>query len=183
MIEKWDNPLTDEYKMLKNFVLNSPEMAWYYFLGTIPFGSVYRKPNDLEFYSHKVMERPDTIDSSKHPYSEITSPLFKQSYEVMQQIFDYNNTPLKVIYRINFNCVHAQGVKQSPWHEDLEIPHKNFIIYLNEFTDGWTYLKNGKKIEKSEPKEDGIIIFEGEHCHAPPKKEGERRIVLVACWL
>ena len=102
----------------------------------------------------------------------------------MQQIFDYNNTPLKVIYRISFNCVHAQRVKQSTWHRDVEIPHKNFIIYLSKFTDGWTYLKNGEKIEKSEPIEDGIIIFEGGlHCHAPPKKLEERRIVLVACWL
>ena len=184
MIEKWDNPLTDEYKELKNWVLENNEMAWYYYSETLPFESVYRKPNDLAFYSHKVMERPDTVHSHKHPYSEITSNLFKKSYQVMQQIFDYNNTPLKVIYRINFNCVHAQRGKQSTWHRDIEIPHKNFIIYLSKFTDGWTYLKNSDKIEKSEPIEDGIIVFDDElHCHAPPKELEERRIVLVACWL
>ena len=184
MIEKWDNPLTDEYKMLKDFVLNSQEMAWYHYPESLPLESYYRKPNDIAFYGHKVMERPDTGPTYKHPYSDITSQHFEKTYEVMQQIFDYNNTPLKVIYRINFNCVHAQRVKQSTWHRDVEIPHKNFIIYLSKFTDGWTYLKNGDKIEKSEPIEDGIIVFDDElHCHAPPKELEERRIVLVACWL
>lgn len=170
--------------MLKNFVLNSKDMAWYHDSETLPPNSKYKNPNekDLKFYGHKVLERPD-IDRG-HPYSEITSQHFNSSYKVIQQIFDYNNIPLNVIYRINFNCVHPQRVKQSVWHRDLEIPHKNFIIYLSKFTDGCTYLKNGDEVEKSEPVEDGIIIFDDElHCHAPPKKLGERRIVLVACWL
>ena len=182
MIEKWDNPLTDEYKALKNFDLNTDEMSWYYNSETLPLDSDYRISNDLAFYGHKVLGRPDI--NAGHPFSAITSQLFEKTYQVMQQIFDYNNTPLKVIYRINFNCVHAQRGKQSTWHRDIEIPHKNLIIYLSKFTDGWTYLKNSDKIEKSEPIEDGIIVFDDElHCHAPPKELEERRIVLVACWL
>lgn len=184
MIEEFDNPLTDDYKMLKDYVLNSLDMAWYHNSETIPLYSEYRKfdAQDLTFYSHQVLQRPD-IDRG-HPYSEIKSKHFDNTYKVIQQIFDHNNTPLNVIYRINFNCVHPQNVKQSSWHRDLAIPHKNFILYMSKFTDGYTYLKKGDKIEKSKPEEDGIIIFDDElHCAAPPKKLGERRIVLVVCWL
>ena len=179
-LQEWENPLTDEYKKLKDWVVNSNRMAWFYsrhMTGEIDL----IEGKSIPFYGHTVVERPD-IDKQK-PCSEITSSLFEQTYEVIQQIFNYNNNVLNVIFRINFNCVTPHRIERTGWHEDLKIPHKNFIVYLTKFTDGWTYLKNGDEIEKSEPKEDGIIIFEGEHCHAPPKKEGERRIVLVVCYL
>ena len=184
LIEEFDNPLTDDYKQLKDYVLNSMDMGWYHYSETTQLTSKYRKfdEKDLTFYSHKILQRPDI--NQGHPYSEIKSRHFHDTYKVIQQIFDHNNTPLNVIYRINFNCTHPQRVNQSPWHRDLEIPHKNFILYMSKFTDGYTYVKKGDEIEKSKTEEDGIIIFDNElHCHAPPKKIGERRIVLVACWL
>ena len=184
MIEEFDNPLTDDYKQLKDYVLNSTDMAWYHNSETLPLHSKSKKSKvkDLTFYGHQILQRPD-LDRS-HPYSEITSQHFNNTYKVIQQIFDHNNIPLNVIYRINFNCVHPQRVKQSAWHRDLEIPHKNFILYMSKFTDGYTYVKKGDEVEKSKTEEDGIIIFDNElHCHTPPKKLGERRIVLVMCWL
>ena len=173
-IIEWKNPLTDEYKELKKWVVNSGTMPWYYRITD-------HTSNTLTFYGHTVVQRPN--NNAQRPCSEIISDMFHPTYKVIQQIFDYNNTVLNVIYRINFNCVGPNKIKRSGWHEDLDIPHKNLIVYLTTFTDGWTYLKNGDEVEKSKPKEDGIIIFEGEHCHAPPKKEYERRIVLVACYL
>jgi hypothetical protein len=175
MFTKWKNPLTDEYKELQDWIVNSIAMEWFYVPNNVDGPNVPGK--FIPFYSHMIMQRPNRHNGK--PYSEITSNLFENTYKVIQQIFDYNNTELNILYRININCVTANRVKQTPWHQDLEIPHKNFIIYLSEFTGGQTYLKK----DTHEPKVDDIVVFEGEHCHAPPKKQNERRIVLVACYL
>ena len=61
---------------------------------------------------------------------------------------------------------------------------QNLIIYMSKFKRGQTYVKKGEVVEKSSPKEDEIIVFDGEldHCHAVPK-EDDRRVVLVANYL
>ena len=183
LIEKLENPCTDEYKKLKEFALGE-FMTWNYYQ-TTHSGRTYpdKDVKDIPLYSHVVMQRPYPTEGI--PYSIIKSELFKKVYEVLDQIFTHNNIEAFVIYRINFNSTSfSKGIKKTPWHRDLAIPHTNIIIYLNTFKDGQTYVKDGDVIEESSPKEDDIIIFDGDldHCHALPK-EPDRRVVLVANYL
>ena len=176
MITELDNPFTEEYYNLKEHI-NSPLMAWYWSPNT-----THQEHNELSYYGHQIMGRPD--NSVGKPYSTIDSELFEETYTVLEQIFEYNNISVSVIYRINFNITTFAEVKKSPYHTDLDFPHKNLLIYMSKFTDGWTYVKDFDLEVKSIPKEDGIIVFDGllEHCHEVPKLN-ERRIVLVVCYL
>ena len=181
LIKKLENPCTEEYKKLKEFVL-SEDIEWYYNTTTV---STIINPDkkEISFHSHVIMQRPNPFTGI--PYSLIKSDNFVRVYEVLEQVFNHNNIGVYVIYRINFNSTFFNGsIKKTPWHTDLNIPHKNLIIYMNKFKHGQTYVKNGDVLEQFSPKEDEIIVFDGEldHCHAVPK-EDDRRVVLVANYL
>ena len=200
LIKKLKNPCTPEYKKLKEFILGE-YFPWCFIestRSTIPLGGsaqqqahwVFSRPNheeerkkEIPLYSHSVMVRPNILMG--RPYSTITSDVFESVYKVLEQLFQYNDISVSVIYRINFNSTfYHSKIKKTPWHRDLNFPHKNLIVYMNKFSKGWTYVKDGSEEIKSIPKEDNVIIFDGslEHCHAVPK-EFERRIILVVNYL
>jgi len=75
---------------------------------------------------------------------------------------------------MNANCVHSDSVYQySLPHIDHRFPHKNIIVYLTN-SGGNTIIEE----VPYEPKEDDVLIFEGEHYIEKPK--ASRRIVLVS---
>ena len=90
------NPLTDEYYQLKELVLGK-EFPWFY----------ETNPNELEegyyFYSHVFLERPDRC-----LYPSVRSQHIDLFHTVIQQIFEYNNLPIDIIYRMNANSIPAQ---------------------------------------------------------------------------
>ena len=193
MIINLKNPGTEEYFKLKNNV-NSGMMEWYWVPSTTSVDDegtpIQQDFDDMPYYGHQIMGRPLPIrppykaKPTKKPYSIINSPHFFETYKVLEQIFTHNKMEVSVIYRINFNSTTFSEVKKSPYHIDLEFPHKNLIIYMSKFSKGWTYVTDGTKEVKSTPKEDGIIMFDGNlaHCQSPPKIN-ERRVVLVLCFL
>ena len=179
VINNLTNPLTEDYKSLKSLI-HGTEFKWYYMPSTW-FGSAdvdISGKRDISFYSHKIMERPDRY--ARRPFSEITSDIFPLVNVVLGEIFDHNNIECHVMYRINLNATSASSVKRTPYHTDLEIPHKNLIVYMSDFVGGNTYImKDGEEISFP-PKEDGILLFDGslEHCISPPEGNN-RRIVMV----
>ena len=181
LITELNNPNTQEYVELKEYVLGGG-FPWYFQNSTQSDFTEEGKNRDIPLWGHMIMMRPNRL--TDRPYSTITSDSFESTYAVISQIFAHNEIQVSVIYRINFNLTYDNQNKLTPWHKDLEFPHSNMIVYLNEFGDGWTYVRDGDVEEKHTPKEDGIIIFDGdlEHCHAVPKPY-ERRIVMVVNYL
>ena len=100
LIEKIENPCTDEYEKLKEFVLGET-MPWNFYETT--YSSKIEK--EIPLYSHVVMQRPLPPEI---PYSIIKSDLFLKVDEVLRQIFSYNKMRVYVIYRINFNILHSK---------------------------------------------------------------------------
>jgi len=182
VIQCLENPCTNEYLKLKEHV-NGVEMGWFYFPCTIEDnrGIDCLQSNDAPFYSHMIMERPNKENGT--PFSKITSELFPSVYTVLSQIFEHNNIDPSVIYRINFNSSFAFNVKSTPYHVDLDIPHKNLIVYMSTFNGGRTLVKDGEEEIAFNPEEDKIILFDGmrQHCSEVPTGNS-RRIVLVACF-
>ena len=156
------NPLTDEYYQLKELVLGK-EFPWFY----------ETNPNELEegyyFYSHVFLERPDRC-----LYPSVRSQHIDLFHTVIQQIFEYNNLPIDIIYRMNANSIPAQDGCIAP-HVDHEFPHKNLILYLTD-AGGKTFVGD----EVHDPKEDDVVIFSGIHNNERPKNT--RRVVLVATY-
>ena len=180
LIRELDNPCTQEYVELKEYVHGSG-IPWFYQPTT---GSVHDdegKKMDIPLWGHHVMVRPNLLGK---PYSTITSDSFESCCTVLGQIFAHNGIQVSVIYRINFNLTYNNRNKLTPWHQDLEFPHSNMLIYLNKFGNGCTYVRDGDTEERHTPKEDGIILFGGEfdHRHSAPKRY-ERRIVMVVNFL
>ena len=161
---------------LKKYVSGS-DFSWFYQSYTTD-----DVEDDVPYYGHKIIARP----SSSKPYSEITSPIFPQVYNVLKGIFEFNDMECKIIYRLNFNCMFSvkTNIEHTPYHQDMyDIPHKNLIVYMSNFEGGHTYIKEDGKVIKYKPSENKIILFGGDCDHSmTPTIGANRRIVLVACF-
>jgi len=179
MILPLKNPNTDNYKILKNIILSN-DFPWYYHeTSTLDYLLDIEQQNlekygNLPFYGHTFLDRPDGLEKYKK-VSEVKSQYFDLSYTVFEEILNFNNLNLEYFYlRMNANCVHSDSVYQySLPHIDHRFPHKNIIVYLTN-SGGNTIIEE----VPYEPKEDDVLIFEGEHYIEKPK--ASRRIVLVS---
>ena len=178
MIEELANPITDNYKNLKDIILTD-KISWYYHSKTTP-----SKDKDIDFFSHALLSRPQH-ENNGIQVPAISSPnsiYFEKCYFILKEILDFNNINFDVVYRMNLNLTLHNALKESLPHTDLNLPHKVVIIYLNNFKNGRTIVlnKNNKKFY-SNPKEDGVIVFDGKllHYHETPELH-EKRLVMVA---
>ncbi len=176
------NPKTDSYNEAKEFILGA-FFPWYWnahFVYKTHDDAValdyYREGKggqDVPFLTHAFLNRPKP--GEMHP--TVNSKYASGFRNVLNEIFDYNNIDVKLIYRMNANLMQAVvGYTRTFSHVDHPFPHKNLIIYLTN-VGGDTVC--GK--ERHRPQEDDIITFEGVHYNMLPKKG--RRIVLVATYL
>ncbi len=156
------NPFSPEYAELKSLVLGS-DFAWFY---------DKNEKDNFHFYSHVFLDRPEFKKYSipKSPYLDLFST-------VLEQIFDYNNLSVSLVYRMNANAVDPQpnAPQSTISHVDHEFPHENLLIYLTD-AGGPTVADSKAR----EPMEDDIVIFKGYHHHHLPKTQ--RRVVLVATY-
>jgi len=178
MIEELANPITDNYKNLKDIILTD-KISWYYHSKTTP-----SKDKDIDFFSHALLSRPQH-ENNGIQVPAVSSPnsiYFEKCYFILKEILDFNNINFDVVYRMNLNLTLHNALKESLPHTDLNLPHKVVIIYLNNFKNGRTIVlnKNNKKFY-SDPEEDGVIIFDGKlsHYHETPELH-EKRLVMVA---
>lgn len=181
MIDILNNPKTDNYIRLKNTVLGNT-LPWFFFKNSVLNNSSLENEEyyNAEFYTHCVLKRPN----DKILYSEPSSETLLFVNEVLNEIFVFNNILVNCIFRISFNCMYHTSNKRTIPHLDHDFPHKNLLIYLNDFDAGDTIVfgKN-KKEYRHNPQEDDIITFDGNvHCNNHPSP-GQRRVVLVTTYI
>jgi hypothetical protein len=174
IIKELYNPLTPKYNELKKIIL-SPDFKWQN-LGLIIHPSSSYHPldvndpevNSFDLFVHPFLHRP--IQSCM--YSEKACEHLDLVSRVITEILYTNKIYSAVYYRIAVNLVlDTEG--RSPRHVDHQFPHKNLIVYLNDFDDGETIVYDENGVEhKSSPKEDLPIVFDGDyhHCHRASKK-------------
>jgi len=179
MITELKNPVTEDYKNLKNLI-SSYSFPWYYLDKTVH----ETNKKDMGFFAHCLLGRPvHELDGKKVPaIPESSSGYFHQCYFILKEILDFNNIDFEIMYRMNINMTPYSCVKESVPHTDLNLPHKVVIVYLNTFAKGRTVVL-GEDEQKfySNPKEDNVILFDGKltHFQESPDKD-EKRIVMVA---
>jgi hypothetical protein len=79
-----------------------------------------------------------------------------------------NNIAVETVYRAALNKTKHREEKMGPIHVDHEFPHKNFVMYLNSFTNAPTYIFDGKNnlVHESKPEQYKCVVFGGErHSH------------------
>lgn len=173
LIRELKNPFTDDYTNIKEYIIGY-NFPWYHEIST--------RTNGVSFLSHVILERP----SENFPVSvrRTDDVFFSNVVKLLKDIFELNSIPLNAFLRINLNYTfyYGGGAGCSP-HYDHDFAHKNFLIYLTD-AHGPTVVinKENNQEEHFHPKEDSIILFDGEHYHYQPDP-GERRIVLVATYI
>jgi hypothetical protein len=175
------NPKGETYQSLKSLVTGQ-DFSWNYeFKSTPDSDDSNEEYENVSFYSHVFLRRPDSPYSLRYP--EIKSRYHHMVHDALIDIFNINELTLNCFYRINANCVHpTQLNKLTHPHVDHKFPHTNVLLYLND-AGGETIVWDERTGFQSRfyPKEDDIIIFQGQHCHRPP--QSKRRIVIVATYM
>ena len=178
-IRKLRNPRTKEYQFLKEQVL-SMNFTWTYKGSTDPDDNV----DDNEFtpnpvYQHCIVAGADVNPEFLIP--RVESQYAELAFVVIRQILDANNIEYTQIHRCVVNQIHYWDGKPSPPHLDhYKFPHKNCLVYFNQFDKGEidVYTDTGH-IESYKPFEDDIVTFDGfnHSVHQPELKQ--RRVVMV----
>ena len=168
MITQLKNPLipSPHYQEFKEYVLDV-EFPW------------YKNPSNSGnpgFFGHVFIRRPE---ESWGRFPQDVSTYTRKVADLFQTIMDHNNIEIKSILRLNLNLVYPVpfGKQTTPPHIDHEFPHYNFLLYL---TNAGGKLVVGK--ESFDPREDDVVIFEGEthYIHLPKK---DLRVALVATYI
>jgi len=168
MIHELMNPKTEDYLWLKERIL-STHFQWFWDDATTSDNK-----SDFPFLNHCVLRRPM---ETGYLYPITESELSPKFNYVIGEIIDANGLKVNSLLRINCNLTFPCGEnKKTPPHFDHPFPHKNILFYLND-TDGDTVCEG----ETSTPKQDKIILFEGEHYQYLPTKH--RRVVIVVTFL
>jgi hypothetical protein len=177
MIQKLNNSKSQLYLEIKDLV-TGPNFHWFYKLKSTTMDD--EKYNNISLYGHSFLSRSES-DYDRF-YSLPNSEHLDKVQYFLAKVAKENNVQINCFYRINANAVHPTDEdKLTVPHYDHEFPHKNMLVYLTD-SGGETVVYNGDgTIEEHHPQEDDIIIFDGLHCHRPPKDR--RRVVLVATFI
>ena len=128
---------------------------------------------------HCLVKRPEIDDGRE---GEITSPTFALFYDIFKNFCDSNNITVNKIHRAHLNCSFYMPEKHGDIHVDHpNYKHYNFLLYLNDFSDGSTYIfddaNNIQEIITAQKYK--AVVFAGLKHSQGFCLPGERRIVCV----
>jgi hypothetical protein len=112
----------------------------------------------------------------------INSAYYDLCYGVFKKFCDAHNIPVNVVYRAAINCSEHTTDTMTDIHRDHDqFEHKNFIMYLNDFTGGNTYLFDDDRnlTYTIVPEKFKAVIFPGQNHANGFCGPGERRIAMI----
>lgn len=175
MISEFNNPKSPEYLKFKAEVLGY-HFPWSWTADSVQDENDKPHENPIPVFTHTILKRPlDPPDYNLYPKQ--TSNYINIANLLLQQVFLYNKINVECVFRIGVNLTTpVLRAKKTLVHVDHDFPHKNLLIYLND-SDGDTVCGQ----DRFSPKEDAIIVFEGEHYHYLPSRS--RRVVLICTFM
>ncbi len=167
ILEKTFNP-TEEEKEVINYLLGD-RMPLYYSITT---------SDNFHFHGHSFLIRnpidgEEGIINSDHGTEKVLS-LFKR-------ICLENNIKLKKVYRAALNTSTHYPDLHGDIHKDHIFDHYVFLMYLNDFDFGYTYIFDENKNLKYTiyPEKFKFVIFDGSPHAQGFCRIGQRRVVLA----
>lgn len=151
-----------------DFVL-SDAFPWFYQNATT---------DSYKVYCHLLMRRdPNNEDKT----GSVESLVYANAIDLFNSFCLKNDVKYNKILRAAFNTSHYDPDEHVDIHVDHSFHHYNFIMYLNEFTDGYTYIHDDDNniVKKIVPSVNKAVVFSGDkhsHSFCSPK---ERRVILV----
>ena len=128
------------------------------------------------WFKHNLIDRPYTPGPNCVPFPTMTSQYAGAAINVFEHICALNNIGSHIILRACINVLVPGGTLPTHPHIDHPYEHKNVLVYLND-VDGDTVVGD----ERSTPREDKVILFEGEHYAELPSSE--LRTIIVFTFL
>lgn len=188
MISVLDAITVEEQNTILNTVLNK-NFPWYYNdKNTVMAANVHEHVHVHEnfentpFLSHTLVARYD----ENNLYLQKPGVVNSDYWNLFKPIVERIAKPKKHIYRSSLNFTWGNNRKQYTIpHVDHYFDHKNLIIYLNSFTNGYTYILNDdlRVIGMAIPEPRKAIIFDGLlHCVGFCNSD-EIRLVLVTTYI
>jgi hypothetical protein len=127
--------------------------------------------NEYYGYMHCLKNRDGEINSYYYPFVE----------SFFLKICKENNINVKTIYRASINSSDYNNILHSDPHRDHEFDHYIFLMYINKFDNGFTYIFDEEENIKNViyPNENKIVIFK-DSIHAQGFCNiGQRRLILI----
>lgn len=160
--------LYDDERSFISYV-KSDSFPWYHIKATDNFTAM----------SHLLMMRPDEPVRGTQ-----NSPHLPAAEALFLRICGDNHVEVKCIHRIAFNLTFADPSPHGDIHLDHLFPHKNFILYLNKFDGGDTYIFNdgAEIIDTIKQQENKFAFFDGDLHAQGFCKPQQNRILMVATF-
>jgi hypothetical protein len=129
-------------------------------------------------FGHAFLSRNKNEDDN---FGVINSNYWKEAYSLFKEICAKHGIEHRVIYRASLNVTQFNKNKIGDFHVDHAFPHKNFIMYLNDFSNGSTYIQDEdtKELKEIKAEKFKVVIFGGQMHAQGFCNNGERRVVLV----
>ena len=129
--------------------------------------------DNLPYFGHILKHRdvPDKINSSYYFFFE----------DILKRFCKKHKFKIKQVLRGCINLTIPLDVKTGTIHEDHQIKHKQFILYLTDSKEGYTYLYNKHKLTKKiKAKKYKIACFGNQlHSSGYPSHEEKRRLTVI----
>jgi hypothetical protein len=155
MYQVFDNALSAAEEKYVDALISDMGVSWY-FRATTAKGK--GAPNDNQVLVHTLLERPEVKTDQR-----VRSHLFEFFEGLFKNFCQRNKVQFKTIHRAALNLTFYNPQKFGFVHNDHRFAHKNFILYLNEFTGGSTYIMEDEKkiLAEIEAKKNRAVVFDG----------------------
>jgi hypothetical protein len=165
-----ENFLKDNHKEFINNVILTDKFPFYWNSSAV-------KDDDLGFLVHNILIRPESRIKGDNGINSSAYDIF---CEMLNCFTKKHNINFNEVLRISVNLTMNVGLEKSKIHKDHNFPHKQLLIYLNDFEGGSTVILNDDKtvFKITNPKKFlGVCFGQRDHYANLPKKG--RRLVAV----
>jgi hypothetical protein len=131
-----------------------------------------------KIFSHSFLIRNRNEDDN---FGVINSGYWERVYSFFKEMCAKHGIEHRVIYRAALNVTTFDTDKMGELHDDHRFPHKVFIMYLNDFSNGALYIqdRDTKKLIEIKAEKYKVVIFDGQMHAQGFCGNGERRVALV----
>ena len=169
-----------EMKYIDNVILTTT-LPWYFNQNTIDNNRI--NYNDNRVFTHVLLNRYEATKSLEIE-SRITSEYFQFFMNIFKNFCVKNGIKFKNIFRMSLNLTFNEPNEYGVVHVDHNFEHKNFILYLNDFSKGSTFIFEDEKIIEEIPaRKNRAVIFDGLKHAQGFCLQGEHRYILVVTFL
>lgn len=143
--------------------------------------NIYLNPVYPHNKNHITMIHPVLKRSVVDGKPIINSSYYYETKDIFDSICEQNNITVDKIYRMAFNISVNHPDKHGGIHVDHEFEHNNFVLYLNDFDGGSTYLFDDDEnlTKEIEAKKNKAVFFQGKHAQGFCKPYQTRAVLVV----